>query len=153
MDWIDNDRLFYTWKLSIQKVCAVFGITTDDISIKIAYENATKNDVIDFGLLSEPFQKKIISTLLSVSANRKKLIRLNPFLSNPGSVSNKDALIQNNMEAVIFNYNQSKYRENLIDIYTNVVKENVCQKIDKKILASEFFRLNNFSLLKWCDNA
>jgi hypothetical protein len=153
MDWVDNNRLFYTWKLSIQKVCAMFGATIDDISIKIAYENATKNDVIDFGLLSETFQKKIISTVLSVSENRKKLIHLNPFLSNPGNVSNKDALIRNNMEAVLFNYNQSKYREKLIDIYTNVVKHNICQKIDKKVLVSEFLKLNNFSLLKWCDNA
>jgi hypothetical protein len=152
MDWVDNDRLFYMWKLSIQKACAVFGTTIDDISIKIAYENVTKNDVIDFGLLSEPVQKKIISTILSESANQKKLIHLNPFLSNPGSVSDKDALIQNNMEAVLFNYNQSKYKEKLIDIYTKVVKENVCQKIDKKILVSEFLRLNNFSMLKWCDN-
>jgi hypothetical protein len=104
-------------------------------------------------LLNEPFQEKIISTVLSGSANRQKLIRLNPFLSTPGSVSNKDGLIKNNMEAVLFNYNQPKYREKLIDIYTKVIKDNVCQKIDKKILLSEFLSLNNFSLLKWCDNA
>jgi hypothetical protein len=153
MDWIDNDMLSYTWKSGIQKVCALFGATIDDISIKTAYEKATTNNVIDFGLLNEPFQKKIISTLLSVSANRKKLIRLNPFLSSPGSVSNKDELIQNNMDAVLFNYNQLKYREKLIGIYTKVVRDNVCQKIDKKILLSEFLNLNNFSLLKWCNNA
>lgn len=149
MDWIDNDMLSYTWKSGIHKVCALFGATIDDISIKTAYEKATTNDVIDFGLLNEPFQKKIISTLLSVSANRKKLIRLNPFLSSPGSVSNKDELIQNNMDAVLFNYNQPKYKEQLIGIYTKVVRDNVCQKIDKKILLSEFLNLNNFSLLKW----
>lgn len=153
MDWIDNDMLFYTWKSGIQKVSALFGATIDDIFIKTAYEKATTNDVIDFGLLNEPFQKKIISTVLSSKANRNKLIHLNPFLSNPGSVSNKDELIQNNMDAVLFNYNQSKYREKLIGIYKKVTRDNVCQKIDKKILLSEFLRLNNFSLLKWCDNA
>jgi glycosyltransferase involved in cell wall biosynthesis len=153
MDWIDNDRLFYTWELSIQNVSTMFGIIIDDISINTAYEKATANDVIDFGLLNEPFQNKIISTALASSANRKKLIRLNPFLSNPGSVSNKDELIQNNMEAVLFNYNPTKYRKELIDIYTKVLRSNVCQKIDKKILLSEFLWLNDFSLLKWCDNA
>jgi hypothetical protein len=153
MDWVEKDMLFYTWKSGIQKVSVMFGTTIDDISIKTAYEKATTNDVIDFGLLNEPFQKKIISTVLFSSANRKKLIRLNPFLSTPGSVSNKDELIQNNMEAVLFNYNQLNYRENLLDIYSKVVRDNVCQKIDKKILLSEFIRLNNFSLLKWCDNA
>jgi len=153
MDWVEKDMLFYTWKSGIQKVSVMFGTTIDDISIKTAYEKATTNDVIDFGLLNEPFQKKIISTVLFSSANRKKLIRLNPFLSTPGSVSNKDELIQNNMEAVLFNYNQLNYREKLLDIYSKVVRDNVCQKIDKKILLSEFIRLNNFSLLKWCDNA
>lgn len=152
MDWVDHDMLFDTWKSCILKVSARFGATIDAASIKTAYEKATTNDVIDFGLLNEPFQKKIISTVLASSVNREKLIRLNPFLSNPGNVSNKDEMIQNNMEAVLFNYNQPKYREKLIDIYTKVVGSNVCQKIDKKILFSEFLRLNNFSLLKWCDN-
>jgi uncharacterized protein YktA (UPF0223 family) len=153
MDWIDNDILFYTWKSGLQRASAIFGEIIDDIFIKTVYEKATTNGVIDFGLLNEPFQKKIISTVLSGSMNRKQLIRLNPFLSNPGSVSNKDELIQNNMEAVIFNYNRPKYREKLMDTYTKVVKDIVCQKIDKKILVSEFLKLNNFSLLKWCDNA
>ena len=153
IDWVDKDMLFYTWNSCILKVSEMFGVTIDDISIKTAYEKATTNDVIDFGLLNEPFQKKIISTVLSSSENRKKLIRLNPFLSNPGSVPNQDELIQNNMEAVLFNYNQPKYKEKLIDIYKRVVRDNVCQKIDKKILLSEFLNLNNFSLLKWCDNA
>jgi hypothetical protein len=153
IDWVDKDMLFYAWNSCIQKVSEMFGLTIDDISIKTAYEKATANDVIDFGLLNEPFQKKIISTVLSSSANRKKLIRLNPFLSNPGSLPNQDELIKNNMEAVLFNYNQQKYKEKLIDIYKRVVRDNVCQKIDKKILLSEFLNLNNFSLLKWCDNA
>ena len=150
-EWVDNDVLFETWKFCIQKVSAMFGTTKDDISIKTAYEKATTDDVIDFGLLNEPFQKKIISSVLAGIANRKKLIRLNPFLSNPGSVSNKDELIQNNREAVLFNYSQPKYKERLMDIYTKVVRDNVCQKVDKKILLSEFLNLNNFSLLKWCD--
>jgi uncharacterized protein (DUF1499 family) len=131
----------------------MFGIKIDDISIKTAYEKATTNDVIDFGLLNESFQKKIISTVVSSIVNRNKLIRLNSFLSNPGSVSNKDELIQHNMEAVLFNYNKAKYRENLIAIYKKVVRDNVCQKIDKNLLVSEFLALDNFSLLKWCDYA
>jgi len=153
MDWIDNDMLFDAWKSCIQKVNAMFGETIDDISIKIAYEKATKNNVIDFGLLNEPFQKKIISRVLSSGANRKYLIHLNPFLTNPGKESNKDALIRNNMEAVLLKYNREKYREKLLDIYTKVVRDNVCHKIDKKILFSKFMSLNDFSLLKWCDHA
>ena len=153
LDWIDHDMLFYTWKSGIKRASEMFGVAIGDISIKTAYEKATANDVIDFGLLNEPFQKQIISTVLSSNAGRNKLIRLNSFLSNPGSVSNKDELIQHNMEAVFFIYNKAKYREKLIDIYKKVVRDNVSQKIDKKLLVSEFLALDNFSLLKWCDYA
>lgn len=153
LDWIDHDMLFYTWKSGIKRASEMFGVVIGDISIKTAYEKATTNDVIDFGLLNEPFQKQIISAVLSSNANRSKLIRLNSFLSNPGSVSNKDELIQHNMEAVFLIYNKAKYREKLIDIYKKVVRDNVSQKIDKKLLVSEFLALDNFSLLKWCDYA
>jgi hypothetical protein len=131
----------------------MFGIKIDDISIKTAYGKATTNDVIDMGMLNEPFQKQIISTVLSSITNRNKLIRLNSFLSNPGKVSNKDELIQHNREAVLFNYNKAKYKEKLIGIYAKVVRDKVCQKINKKVLISEFLSLDNFSLLKWCDYA
>jgi len=151
MEWIDNEMLFHTWKAGIKKASAMFGITIDEASVKNAYEKATANNTIDFGLLNEPFQKQIISTILSNRTNRNRLIRLNTFLTNPGDVSNRDDLIRNNMEAVLLNYNKQKYKENLMDTYAKVIRNSVRQKIDKKTLLSEFLTLKNFSLLKWCD--
>lgn len=129
----------------------MFGIMIDEASVKNAYEKATANNTIDFGLLNEPFQKQIISTILSNRTNRTRLIRLNTFLTNPGDVSNRDDLIRNNMEAVLLNYNKQRYKENLMDTYAKVIRNGVRQKIDKKTLLSEFLTLKNFSLLKWCD--
>jgi hypothetical protein len=65
-------------------------------------------------------------------------------------VSDKEKLIQNNMNAVLLNYNKTIYRERLVDIYSRVVNNNVCHKIDKKVLLSKFLTLEDFSLLKWC---
>ena len=127
----------------------MFDLAIDETTIKNAFEKTTDKDIIDFGLLDESFQKTIISKVLSDSGNRDALIHLNPYLSNPGDVPNKDPLIQNNLNAVAHHYNQKKYRKNLLDIYTRVIRDNVHQKIDKKILLSEFFNLDNFSLLKW----
>lgn len=151
MEWIDNEKLFHTWENSIQKISAMFSIVIEEAFIKNAFEHTTANDTIDFGLLNEPFQKQIISVILTSSTNRDRLIRLNSFLSNPGDVPNKDALIQNNREAVLLNYNKPKYKKNLLDTYTKVIRNNVRQKIDKRTLLSEFLILKNFSLLKWCD--
>jgi glycosyltransferase involved in cell wall biosynthesis len=153
VEWIGKESLFETWKSWVQKAGAIFNLAIDEIAIKNAFEKTTDNDIIDFGLLDESFQKTIISKVLSDSANRDALIHLNPCLSNPGDVSNKDALIQNNLKAVKSRYNQTRYRKNLLDIYTRVIRDNVHQKIDKKILLSEFFTLDNFSLLKWSSYA
>ena len=100
-------------------------------------------------MLDEAFQKTVISNVLSDKSNRDRLIYLNPFLLNPGNVSDKEALIQNNMNAVLFHYNKTKYRKNLVNIYSRVIKNNVCHKIDKKVLLSKFLTLEDFSLLKW----
>lgn len=149
VEWIGKKRLFETWKLSIQKAGSMFDLAIAETAIKNAFEKTTDKDIIDFGLLDEAFQKTIISKALSNGANRDALIHLNPCLSNPGDVPNKDALIQNNLKAVKRHYTQTRYRKTLLDIYTRVIRDNVHQKIDKKILLSEFFNLDNFSLLKW----
>jgi hypothetical protein len=149
VEWIGKKRLFETWKSSIQKAGSMFDLAIAETAIKNAFEKTTDKDIIDFGLLDEAFQKTIISKALSNGANRDALIHLNPCLSNPGDVPNKDALIQNNLKAVKRHYTQTRYRKTLLDIYTRVIRDNVHQKIDKKILLSEFFNLDNFSLLKW----
>jgi hypothetical protein len=68
-------------------------------------------------------------------------------------VSDKENLIQNNMNAVLLKYNKTIYRERLVDIYSEVIEDNVYHKIDKKVLLSKFLTLKDFSLLKWCEYA
>ena len=149
VEWIGKDSLFETWTSWVRKAGALFNLAIDETTLKNAFEKTTHKDIIDFGLLDESFQKTIISKVLSDRGNRDTLIHLNPYLSNPGDVPNKDLLIQNNSKAVARHYNQKNYRKNLLDIYSRVIRNTVRQKIDKKILLSEFFALDNFSLLKW----
>ena len=149
VEWLGKEKLFRTWESRIRKACSLFGIVIDKTNIASAFEKITANDSVDFGLLDEAFQKTIISNVQSHKSNRDRLIYLNPFLLNLGNVSDKEALIQNNMNAVLFHYNKTKYRENLVDIYSRVIKDKVCHKIDKKVLLSKFLTLEDFSLLKW----
>ena len=39
----------------------------------------------------------------------------------------------------------------LMQIYQSVSRQPIKQRIDKAVLLSEFLKLNEFSLLKWCD--
>ena len=149
VEWLGKEKLFMTWQGCIGKACSMFDIIINDTKIKKAFEKLTSNQTIDFGLLDEAFQKIVISNVLSDKSNRDRLMYLNPFLLNPGNVSDKETLIKNNMNAVLLNYNKIKYKKNLVDIYSRVIKDNVCHKIDKKVLLSKYLTLEDFSLLKW----
>ena len=153
MDWIGKQRFYDTWKAGIQNVQNAFGMSIDKASVKNACKNITAGNTIDFGMLNESFQKKVISALLSDDTSRNWMLRLNPFLSSPGSIPNKDELIQINMKAVLHNYNPIRYKEELLCIYKKVIRKSIRQKINKQKLLAEFLTPDNFSLLKWCDDA
>ncbi len=147
--WLDTAKLLAAWQLSARTAGAMFNFNFEEKSITDAFEKTTADETIDFGLLNEAFQKQIISRVLSDTDNRAVLIDLNPFLMSPGNVSNPKDLIQNNMQAIFNNYNQAIYTQALRSIYKKVLTVNVSHRIDKNILFSEFFNLENFSLLKW----
>lgn len=151
VEWIGKERLFKKWRSSILKNSAMFDLITDERTISESFTKATRDGVIDFGLLDEAFQKMIISHLFSAKTKRDRLIRLNPFLSHPGDVPNSKALIKHNRHKVVNNYTTARYKQNLMDIYASVVQHNVQHCIDKNVLLSQFFKPETFSLLKWSD--
>ncbi|MBL7207226.1 MAG: hypothetical protein ISS67_01695 [Desulfobacterales bacterium] len=147
--WIDKKDLYERWRASVLKACSLFNYKIDNNNIEKGFSAITNNNNIDFGLLDESFQKQIISCVLSDKKNANRLLSLNPYLSYIGEIKNKEDLIQNNMKAVLGNYNNRIYKKKLFEIYSNVCKNPVRQRIDKKILLSEFLNLQKFSLLKW----
>ena len=151
VEWIGRERLYEKWKSCVLIKSGIFDLNLDEKTITTSFGKVTSNDLIDFGLLDEAFQKMIISRVLADRTDRDRLISLNPYLSDPGYVSNKEVLIQNNMKAVMLNYNKTIYKEKLIEIYSRVVNSSVRQSIDKEILISFFFKPETFSLLKWGD--
>jgi len=151
--WIDKKDLYERWRASVLKACSLFNYKIDNKNIEKGFSAITKNNNIDFGLLNESFQKQIIACVLSDKKNANRLRSLNPYLSHIGEIKNKEGLIQNNMKAVLSNYNNAIYKKKLFEIYSNVCKNPVRQSIDKKILLAEFLNLHKFSLLKWGDYA
>jgi hypothetical protein len=149
--WIDKKDLYERWRSSVLKACSLFNYKIDNKNIEKGFSAITKNNNIDFGLLNESFQKQIIACVLSDKKNANRLCSLNPYLSHIGEIKNQEDLIQNNMKAVLSNYNNRIYKKKLFEIYSKVCKNSVRQRIDKKILLSEFLNLHKFSLLKWGD--
>jgi glycosyltransferase involved in cell wall biosynthesis len=149
LEWLGKEKLFNTWQTAVQRACSLFDTRIDHSKILTAFEKITANQRVDFGLLNEAFQKTIISYAVSHESHRDRLRSLNPFLLDPGNVPDKEALVQNNMNAVLLHYNKPNYRKNLLDIYSRVIKETVCHKIDKKLVVLRFLNPEEFSLLKW----
>jgi len=149
--WVESDGFFEKWRRTILNVCRLFDFKIPENQIQTAYEIITAEGTIDFGLLDETFQKKVIGLLMSDDANRKQMSLLNPPLSRIGKVPNAKDVIKSNHNAVLRNYGMELHRKKLLNTYTCVAATAVKQRIDKKKLLTEFFDLNKFSLLKWGD--
>jgi hypothetical protein len=151
MDWIDRHRFTQRWVDCVQKAYYLFNLPIDEVLISQAFDAMIENDVIDFGILDEAAQKEIITRLISSKSAVEKLVRLNPFLSMPGNVSNSHDLVQDNRRVIEENYNPAAYRQKLFSIYHKVAVRPVEHRIDKVALAKAFLDLAHFSLLKWGD--
>jgi hypothetical protein len=153
IDWVESDGFSEKWNGTIRNACRLFGIQIQKDQIQSAYRIITAEGTIDFGLLDEAFQKRVIGFLLSDSANRKQMSLLNPALSTIGTVLNAKDVITSNRQAVLRSYSMALYRQTLLSTYRCVAATAVKQRIDKKKLLGEFFDLTKFSLLKWGDYA
>jgi hypothetical protein len=151
LEWIGKENFYRKWKDCILKNCKLLNFDMDQSSIDKIFFQVIKNEKVDFGLLDETFQKKVISHVVSSRDDRNQLIRLNPYLATVGFVPDKQRLINDNIKAVISNYNKDTYREKLIEIYEKVSNIPVSHSIDKKTLLSCFLDPRYFSLLKWCE--
>lgn len=153
VDWFGLDRFRTKWTNCVRGACRLFNHSIDNTLIQQAFDSCTKDGNIDFGLLDEESQKKVIADLIGSSKKSEVLMQLNPFLANPGYVSDKKSLIRYNREAIERNYNQKQYGQILRKTYDRVANTEVKQRIDKRVLVSAFLDIERFSLLKWSDYA
>ncbi len=151
LGWIDHKRLLNRMIASVLKNYNRFKIDIEEDTLVSIFQQIFQSDNIDFSLLDEEFQKRVIDHILSSDQAVKRMIRLNPFLHDPAELEERDVLIENNYHAVLSNYNQEIYRKNLLDIYYKVSNNDVSHRIDKRALLTEFFDLKFYSLLKWSE--
>jgi len=153
VDWFGLQLFRTKWVTSVRNACRRFNHSVDDTHIQQAFDLCTTDGTIDFGLLGEDSQKKVIDELIGDPQKLEALMRLNPFLTNPGDVSDKKSLIRHNREAIEQGYNQNQYGQILWKTYNRVANTSVKQSIDKRVLISAFLDLERFSLLKWSEFA
>ncbi len=151
VDWIGLQRFNQRWTACVFNAFTLFNLPTNKALILKALDSITKDGVIDFGILDEAAQKEVIVRLISSRKAAEKLIQINPFLSDPGMVSDKNERINTNKRIVQECYNPTINRQRMLNLYHKVVTTPVKQRIDKTVLATAFLNLGEFSLLKWGD--
>jgi len=151
VEWIGYRQFRLHWKRCAADTCRRFHFEIETNRIIDAFDAMTGEGHIDFGILSEPYQKKIIAMLLEKASFLNVLAKLNPCLTAIGNGKNKAEIIMRNKNAVRTHYDMNRYGRKLLKTYKTVSSQMVNQHIDKKLLLSNFLDLSQFSLLKWCD--
>ncbi len=147
--WIDAEAFSRDWHAAVFSAVERFGHMVVADAENRAFSRLTRGKIIDFGLLSEKFQRQVLARLVSNPSAKAELISLNPWLAHPGVVSDPSEIIENNRRAVLQHYGTKRYRNRLLAIYDQIVNHAVCHRIDKGALCDAFFDLDRFPLLKW----
>jgi hypothetical protein len=117
--------------------------------VESAWHSVSGTDNIDFGLLDESAQQKVILKVISHPKAADRLRELNPFLTWPGPPEDFEAVISRNAQVIAQSYHPDRYALRLKELYTAVVDTQVEHAINKPRLASAFLNPSDFSLLKW----
>jgi FMN phosphatase YigB (HAD superfamily) len=147
--WYDHPAYVAEWRETVATACRKFACKTSPEAISAAESRLAENSRIDFGLLNEKFQRKILERLVKKPAEREELRILNPFLATLPECTGTQDRIERNREIVLSNYSAEIYQETLKRIYKRVLCDDVCHTIHKETLLSHFLNMEQMSLLKW----
>ncbi len=147
--WVDIDAFARDWHRTVSRASARYGHAVAPDAAADAFARLTGGGRVDFGLLSEKFQRPVLARLMAHPSARIRLIELNPWLADPGVVPDQCMLIETNRQAVLRHYHVQAFRDRLLEIYRQVVDGPVRHRINKTALLRAFFDLDRFSLLKW----
>ena len=149
LSWFDVDGFTKAWREAAQQVTVIYGYERSPDRLDAYLAGVKKEGIIDFGILSEIFQKQVLEHLLSDSKAKDWLAKRNPKICEPDPTDIDTTTIEKNRQIVHKDYNLNVYGERLNNIYAQVLSEPVQHQIDKTALLTCFLGLDRFSLLKW----
>ncbi len=149
LEWVAPEGFFLAWQKAVVDSLQSFGLGGDRFNIREEFDRLTADGTIDFGLLNEKFQQVVIHKILKNGENKRKFYKLNHFLADCGRVPTSGSIINKNHKLVKSRYSSEVYRSTLMSLYASVLACEPVQSIDKEKLLNEFFKFDNFSLLKW----
>ncbi len=152
LDWFSADGLIKDWRRVAVWVNETYGTSFAPEQIDCYLDGLKKNGEVDFGILSETYQRQVLERLLTDPDARHKLVDMNPKVLEPEIGPKAQDLIENNRRLVLDNYDLAQNGERLLMVYKQVIHHPVQHRIDKTALLDAFLDMKRFSLLKWGAN-
>ena len=149
MNWIGKDHLVGRFQACYNRNCRSYGFADRMPSARAFTAPLTKMDTIDFGMLDEPLQTRLIRSVHADSKKMERLKELNPSLKRLGRAPRSPRRLEHNRDIILSQYSLSAYGDALQTIYHKVVNHAVHHQIDKFKLLRQFMDFDTFSLLKW----
>ncbi len=149
LEWLDAAALEQQWKAALVETARQFDIEIDPQDVDASWQLISHDGCIDFGLLSERFQRQVIKRIIDDTTAAHTMKDLNPFLDNPSPPEPIAPIIRRNSEIISNTWSMDQYGLSLLQVYRSVVDIDVRQTIDKQLLSGFFLSPHLFSLLKW----
>jgi len=107
------------------------------------FSRIIQGGVVDFGYLSEEFQREVIEIIIEDSKKREKFLDFNPFLERHYNFERTitdwwKEVIEKNRSVVKTEYSQENNRSILLDVYERVIKREVKHSINRAVLLRAF---------------
>ena len=152
LDMIDGntvEKTFYQrWRDTFLHHAGSFGLQPEPSIVEDAYQTMTKDKTIDFGVLDESAQMRVLLNLFGNQKNKEEIFYLNPGLQSLNTPPDP-ALIAHNDQVVRRAYGNEIYRDRLIAIYETVAGRQVRQCIDSRSILESFLKPERFKMLQW----
>jgi hypothetical protein len=97
-------------------------------------------DTVDFGLLSEDLQQRIVAAALDDPGRRAALAERNPWIATAGEVPLSADLVADNRRVVLEQFSLEATARRLAGVYERVLAAPIAQSVDKRALARAFNR-------------
>lgn len=149
LGWIGATDYRQRWHAAVHAAANRYGHAIPAEVVSRGFHRATRGGVIDFGMLNETCQRRVLARLVTQASSRDELVGLNPRLAHADDVTDASTLIARNRKAIRQHHSSNRYRQQLLEVYGQVNAVPVRQRIDKGSLIESFFDLDRFALLKW----
>ena len=149
VDWIGRDRLKQRFQACYNRNRQIYGFASRMPSARTFTAPLDRTDTVDFGMLDEPLQTRVIKAVRAAPEKQERLKAANPALLRLGHTPRSGRRIDHNRRTIETTYSLTAYGQRLQDVYRKVVNHSVQHQIDKFSLLMPFMDFGNFSLLKW----